>query len=408
MSLRELLTGSGGPAILRGRRRSRRRRDARDAVAAVGADPRAASRRVPRRPHRLLARDRRRVLRDERRGVRPVGLGELPVDRPGGLLLRSLARSRGEEGVGSDTCANAAWYPGYPMLTRAGTAVGLGWEHTAVFLSQLAFLGLLVLVWARFLDARPTQRNLTLLVLAGFFPGGVYYLAAFPISLLVLLLLVLIMLFEQRRWLLGALVGLVASAVYPISLVLGPAAALWAFLAMGHDPPVRRIGRAGIVGGLIVTGNLAVFAVHEMVLGRWDASIEQQRWFGATVNNPIRHLGSIVLSRESFVQIHGVEIGAVLAIQTTLVLIMVAVSIAVVVRGPRTVDDIGLAILIFAMWLLPLVNVVETGLYRREAALLPLVLLLRRAPLTLVGAAAGASIVVWIQLAERFHDFSLI
>jgi hypothetical protein len=71
-------------------------------------------------------------------------------------------------------------------------------------------------------------------------------------------------------------------------------------------------------------------------------------------------------------------------------------------------DDLALLLLVLAMWALPLVNTVQTGLYRREAALLPLVLLLRRAPTWLVVGFAAAVVPVWAMMAYKFYWFALI
>jgi hypothetical protein len=270
----------------------------------------------------------------------------------------------------------------------------------------------LLLLWNGFLHARVTARNVALLVLAGFFPGTVYFLAAFPLSLLVLLLLWQIRLFRQHRWYGGAVVGMLASLVYPMTLVLGPAAAAWVYLADQSPFRRQRLTRAAAVGAMITVGTFVVFVAHQVVLGQWNASIEQQRWFGAAVHNPVLQLRDVIIERDTYMQFMGVEheLTKILAAQTLLVLMMVATvgALALWKRAGRTIDDVGLTILIVAMWLLPLVNNIDTGLYRREAALLPLVVLLVRAPTWLVAGFAAAAIPIWALLADRFYDYIII
>jgi hypothetical protein len=319
--------------------------------------------------------------------------------------------ARGEVDI-TPTCSNAAWYPGYPLASKAVSLFGMSWNTAAILVAQLATLGVLLLLWNGFLHARVTARNVALLVLAGFFPGTVYFLAAFPLSVLVLLLLWQIRLFRQHRWYGGAVVGMLASLVYPMTLVLGPAAAAWVYLADQSPFRRQRLTRAAAVGAMISMGTFVVFVAHQLVLGQWDASIEQQRWFGAAVHNPVLQLRDVIVERDTYMQFMGVEHGLtkILAAQTLLVLMLVAtvVVLALWKRAGRTIDDVGLTILIVAMWLLPLVNNIDTGLYRREAALLPLVVLLVRAPTWLVAGFAAAAIPVWALLADRFYDYVII
>jgi hypothetical protein len=327
-----------------------------------------------------------------------------------GYYFESCA-SRGEVD-NTPTCSNAAWYPGYPMVAEAGTLFGLSWDTAAIVVAQLSTLGILLLLWNGFLHARVNRKNVSLLVLAGFFPGSVYFLAAFPLSLLVLLLLWQVLLFRQRRWYAGAVVGMLASMVYPVTLVLGPAAALWAYLADESHDRRHRVKVAAAVGAIISTGTVVVFAAQQLVLGQWDASIEQQRWYGASLHNPATQLWSVIVERDTYMQVAGAANGVtkILAAQTLLVLVMMITVfvLAAAKRAGRTLDDIGLTVLVGALWLLPLFNTIDTGLYRREAALLPLVLLLRRAPTWLVTTFAVAAVPIWLLLADRFYDYAII
>jgi hypothetical protein len=89
-------------------------------------------------------------------------------------------------------------------------------------------------------------------------------------------------------------------------------------------------------------------------------------------------------------------------------MVLTVVGLALWKRAGRTIDDVGLTLLIVAMWLLPLVNNIDTGLYRRESALVPLVVLLVRAPTWMVTGFALAAVPLWALMADRFYHHVLI
>jgi hypothetical protein len=351
------------------------------------------------------------------------------IAKNGYYIASCASQNRAPHG---DLCSPAAWYPGYPYLGRwLSSATGLSLDNAFVLIAHVAFVGLLYVIWLGFFRGRLTVRSATLLVMAAFFPGAIYFLASFPVSLLVCGLCLQIFFFLRRRWLIGAVFGALASLCYPIAIVLPITSAIWVLLALRSpsgldaddvssgdpapavDPPVpvaRQLGLAAAVGAIISSGTIAVFAVHQIVLGDWAASIHEQQKFGGTLYNPVLNWGHTVIKRNSWIQVTYPETAKVIAAQTLLVTVLIAVCVVLVavVKKGRTVNDIGLLVMMVGLWLLPLSSNIETGLYRRVGPLVPAVYLLRRAPWPVTAALTVASIGVWWWMAPKFNSGALI
>lgn len=309
-------------------------------------------------------------------------------------------------------CTNAAWYPLYPgLMNTAMRLTGTDRATAGVYIAQASALALLLVVWNGLLRRRTDVCGYALLVLAGFFPGGVYYFAEFPISLLCLLLVLQVVMFRKRRWWVGAAAGAAAGLTYPVAIVLVPVSLLWLVLCDRDGRWYRRVLRLVGVGVMVASGTFIVFAIHARQLGRWDASlVAQQRFFDGGLHNPAANLLAVTHSQSTWVQVNRPELSTLLALQSLLVLaLVVAAAIAVLRRrSHRTPDDLALLTLVVALWLLPLTGNVDTGLYRREAALLPVVGLLGRLPrAVVVGFAVAAVGLAWL-MAAKYYWYVLV
>jgi len=346
-----------------------------------------------------------------------------------------------------DLCSPAAWYPGYPYLARwVSNITGLSLDHAFVLIAHTAFVALLYVIWAGFFRGRITTRSSMLIVFAAFFPGSIYFLASFPMSLLALCLSLQVVCFLRSRWILGALFGALASLTYPIAVVVPITSAIWVLIATwrtsasdvdtdtdtdtdtesdtdvdsdrsldaGPTPartsPGRALGMAGVIAGIVSAGTVAVMAMHQVMIGDWAASIHEQQKFGGTLYNPVLNWGHTVVKQNSWIQKTYPETARVIAGQTLLVTVLIATCVAVVVfvRKRRTVHDVGLLVMMLGLWLLPLSSNIETGLYRRVAPLVPTVFLLRRAPWPVTAVLTVASIGVWWWMAPKFNSGALI
>jgi MFS family permease len=279
-------------------------------------------------------------------------------------------------------CGNAGWFPGYAWLAGAvAQPFGASPATAAVWISALAQLACLVVLWILLNDARQWPA----LAVAAFFPGNVYMAAIFPVSVTVLGLLGCIGLCWSQKFKRAALAAAAASACYPTGVLLAPVAALWALL--------HRRWRAGWVVLGALGGVVAVLLVMRSQTGVWDAFARVQAKYSFS-GNPLDTLGArlkpLVNPR------YRDEKGFVTGLQTLLCGVLV-VWLAVRELRQRWTERSSLVVLcVGAFWIAPLALGGRLSLYRSEALLLPVVLLLpglpRSAQIVFLAAAIGLSV----------------
>jgi hypothetical protein len=313
-------------------------------------------------------------------------------------------------------CSNTTWYPGYPYLIKVATWLGFPLDTSGVVLAVTFWVATVCALWVWFLRDAPLPRALACLVIGSCFPGVVYLQALFPISMLTFLTVVTIRLALRRRWWWAGGVAGLAGFVYPIGIVLIPAMVLWVLLARRDVPPTRRVVLAAAQGALAATGTLAVFVIHQIEVDNWHASLSMQKLLGTTLLNPIDSVLDIVVRERSWIQAFPGNPGTIadpIAHQTLLVTVLVfSITLAVVIawRRVRQVDrdDVALLVLFWGIWLLPLASFIDTGIYRREATLLPITALSTRLPTPVALALGGACVYVAAQMSPHFFDARLI
>lgn len=318
-------------------------------------------------------------------------------------------------GEADQLCQNVAWYPLLPTLMRVAGWFGVDRADAGVALATAAWAATVVLAWVWFLGDRPAERALPALVLVACFPGAVYLQALFPVSLLGLAVLVWLRAMGQGRWTLGAVAAAVGSTAYPVGIVLVPATVLWAAGAGRSAAPAERARRGLVAGGLSAAGTLVVFAWHQLDVGSWRASLDAQRALGSHLMNPFRSLWSVVVQHDSWIQAlpGNDDLARATAWQTAVVAVLVVATVATALAAWRRegldVGELAALVAMVGSWLLPLASFIDTGLYRREATLLPFaVLAARRLPPWLLVGLAGASVIALAQLSPHFFDMSLV
>jgi hypothetical protein len=195
-----------------------------------------------------------------------------------------LVRCNGPSYQPGQWCGNAGWLPGYPWLVHALVGVASTPEAWALALPALFHWATLVVLWIGFLKARLEPKCLAVLGLAALFPAQIYYHAGFPISQFLFFAMIALLLLVQGRIWLGAAAGAMAAFTYSTGFILAGVFGVWTLVAF----PRRRWLAGALAGGLVFAGFVAVLAVHQLTVGRWNAFFLVQEKYGHSIGSPVR------------------------------------------------------------------------------------------------------------------------
>jgi hypothetical protein len=271
---------------------------------------------------------------------------------------------------------------------RAGTVVGLSLQWSGRLLSLAFFVAMLGVVWAAFLVTTPRPQRYVLLVAVAFFPGSVYYGAIFPISLAVLGCMSALALLRRHRLLPAGIAAGLGAAAYPPVLLI----AVLGLAVFRLAEPRRRWRDALLFTAPVVIAGLAVEAAIWISTGRWNAFFLAQEHYNYSARSAL----SAYLDRLGALFDGTVERRDGPPLQTVLVLSVIGVAALVLVMHRRTVRRIEwmVGLLVLALWIVPLVLGGQLAIYRSEALLAPVVVLLRRVPLAVMAVFAVAATAV--------------
>ncbi len=302
-------------------------------------------------------------------------------------------------------CGTAGWFPGYPALIRAASNLGLSPVGAAVAISDGGLFGLLFLVaWA--LRSCPVPDRLVAVLGASWFPGAVYYRAAFPVSLALLGVVGALVALRAGRWLPAGLCGALAVVCYPegalLAVVAAPAVVAWLRRRDGTSPDLRVAVR--FLACLAVAA-VAVLAVYQVSVGRWDAWFLVQEKYGHGLHSPVAQLSD----RLAPITSGGAAGLRVPAMQTALVLGLMVVLLATAWWRRRSLDRLSVMVVAFCTvtWLFPLGLGSGLSLYRAESLLLPGVLLLRHLPRWVAVAVVVTFGVLMVPMTRLFFEGTL-
>jgi hypothetical protein len=311
-------------------------------------------------------------------------------------------------------CGNITWFPGYPGLVRLLAATHIGYLAAALAAAWGCWYLTLVMVWvlSRAKETRGrTSRGVACLALAAVFPGQVYFAALFPISLVTFSVFLCIWLATRTSFATRATVvrssaaGLLAGLAYPLAMAAGPALLLSALVARRRRK-VMVAAAAAIVGGFGL-----VLAYAQLSVGKWNAYfVSEREEYGVRAHNPLEFLTARyhqLLSPSSSTARIITQQGA---LATLLVLVAIVVTVPVLIRARRSADltDVALLATACVVWLIPYVGAGALSIYRSEACLIVLVPLLRRLPVWVIIALAGAAGVVACDMAPLFFSGALM
>jgi hypothetical protein len=318
-------------------------------------------------------------------------------------------------------CGNAAWLPGYPLLARAGHALGLPPRGAALTVSGAFALATLALLWAALgglpagplgcslgAAAPPSRAAIAALALAAFFPGAVYAHAISPLGVFGCAAVAALVLAARGRPLAAGLAGAAAAFTYPPGFLLAPVLGAGFLLGPGTLP--SRIRRAAVSAGAAASGFAAVLALQQHDTGEWRAFFLVQGSYHYRLQSP---LGPLVGRIAPLLRPPLGDRRDTLAAQTLLVALLVGAAVVASLLAARA-SAFGdrerfVALYVLAAWLLPLVIGEEQGgLHRREATLLPLVMLTVRLPVPVQVALTVVAAVLAYAVALLFFRSQLL
>jgi len=283
------------------------------------------------------------------------------------------------EGDDPPHCGNTGWFPGYPLLIRAAHLTGLSWPWAGLVVAWAAGLGALMLI-CRF------TRSWPVLLYASLAPGVVFTRSVFPLSLALVATLGFLWHMRRERWLLAGLCGAAAVCAYPTAAALA-LTGLWG---------IRR--SRGLPSLLTLAGLVPAFALERIETGHWDAYFLCQQ-------KPLQY-GPHHDLREPFARLIGsfkLDHGVMQAWQTIAVTLLFAIAVWV---WSRDRDWLLLA------WAVPawLAAYSESwvAVYRTEAALMPLALVLPRLPKPVAWAFATSAVALAIPMTGFFVRSTLM
>jgi hypothetical protein len=258
---------------------------------------------------------------------------------------------------------------------------------------------MLIALWNAFLRERGL-RGWLVLCMAAVFPGAVYQHAIFPISITLLGLVLTAAFVARGRWGLAGLSGAAVALAYVTGVLVSIPGGLTALLR------TRKLRPALLVAGLTTAGFLLVLLLHQLLLGHWDAFYWVHRKGFPAMARPL----------DAFLSVTGPAFHPVghrhrmIAAQAITVAALVLLGVGVAWAGRKRADAVRtwavLASLVY--WTFPLVVGKGVSLYRSDALVLPVVLLLLELPSWLL-----AALVIWLtvlaeQMAELFFKSYLI
>ena len=282
-----------------------------------------------------------------------------------------------EEENGHVVDGNVAWFPGYPVAIKALHVLGVQAPRAGRFVSAVAALALLLVIWNLLLLEADPDRKPLLLLLAAFFPGFVYYHAVFPTSLTATFLLGGLALAARGRFLGAGVCGALTAFTYSTGVLALPGLALAALVYPGLAWP-RRLLALLQGAGLTVAGFLGALAYEHRSVA-WNAfSRMQGDYYGSGLHEPLANFAW----RTRHIWAREFQPDLVIEAQTLVVGLMVTAAMALLWLNRRSLDRLDLVLLAsgLAFWAAPHVVSRNVSVYRSEALLVGLVAPLRRLP----------------------------
>ena len=290
-------------------------------------------------------------------------------------------------------------------MMRVGAWFGPSHFATGRMISLLAMVATWSVLWFGFLRRRPFVAGALGMAIAAAFPASVYYGAVFPISTMLLAVILALVCLDLQRWLLAGVCGAVGAMVSTSGFVVVVIViALIPLTALSVGDLRARLRAALMVAGPVVLGYLAVLANFQWSVGAWNALINTQASYNFELALPL-----VTIWRQAQKLVDDALPG-IIGVQTLLVSAMLIAAMAVAWRdrSDLSLGERGAILLVLALWLLPQTLGGDLSLYRAESLLLPVVILLSRLRVPIVAGFAVVCVPICYLMAKLFFDATLI
>jgi len=301
--------------------------------------------------------------------------------------------------------SNTGWFPGFPMVMRLASSTLPMTPARAGRRASLVFeLFMLTLVWTRLLPSASPARRWLALLCAAFFPGWFYRHAVFPMSMTAFFNTAAITLAGAGSFLAAGLCGAVSAFTYPTGFLVAAGLAL-AVLQTERTVAGRLRGLVA-APGLTALGLLAVAALLQVRVGRWDAFLAYQGRFGNTLHEPL----SVLVDHARPLLGGAFEPKALVAFQTLLVtlLLLLAAWLAWRDRTSLLPTDLPLLAHAAAVWVFVNGTGPNVSVYRQAAVLVGLAPLLARLPAIALAALLAVFVALGAGMARLFFSNVLV
>lgn len=185
--------------------------------------------------------------------------------------------------------ASAAFFPLYPLTVRAVAWILPGSDEliAALLVSNAAFLGALLALFALTADAFGERVARRAIVVAALFPTAFFFLAPYTESLFLFLSILAFRAARWDRWGHVAVTGALAALTRSVGIVLIPALLVEAFSGKRGRSGSRRALAGRVAGAAAISlGPLSWFAWWGLAHGNWLAPLDAQRLWGRELQPP--------------------------------------------------------------------------------------------------------------------------
>lgn len=304
----------------------------------------------------------------------------------------------------TEWCGNAGWLPGYPFVVRLLLHLGRLKPVTAgLIVSSTFYLAVLIAVWNWFFAANPTRFNLLSFTLAAFFPGNVYYTAAFPVSMFLFFTILCIHEFLQQRYAFCGIAGGIAASTYSTGFLLAPVVAASVLCCRRDAPLAKRIRWIVYSAGLICVGFASTLLVFHYSVGHWNAFFLEQKRYGHGIHNPFTtFLAQLQPFTRGWIS-PPQGLSPVSGFQSLFVLSLILICLIYFSRTRlRSELDCFAVLYLGTFWLAPLIIGGTLSFYRAESLLLPAAVLARRVPTIALAILVGIAVVLTVGMGALF------